>query len=764
MKKVFIEYNPYTLKTKFTVDGKQLAGNSKIAESIKPDSRLQEWVEKLPQALVDEFNDSNFQISFHGTVSDYEDLNEVFEQAKETNKFLSVATEFIPAKEVAEKQKLVEQVFQDIQAGPFEELRDPALINAFENAKSSDFPICVVATMSAGKSTLINSLLERKLMPSKQEACTAIITKLKDVKGSDKWRAKVYTKDGTLLQTCNDLTYADMERLNSDSRVSTIEANGNIPFVSSDEISLVLVDTPGPNNSRDPEHKAVQSKFLGQSSKALVLYIMEATFGSDDDNALLQRVAESMQVGGKQSKDRFIFVVNKLDDRRGEDGSMTATLDRVRDYLKDHGIENPNLFPAAALPALNIRLLENGTKLDEDTIDETEMKVRKFNRNDNLHLEQYAVLPASLKKQIETDLFEAKTSGNKNQEALIHTGIISVEAAIRQYVDKYAKTAKIKNVVDTFIGRIDSLNVEANTRDQLLKNQQECVQIVAQLDIIESKVAELKGAQAFESSVNEAVQKVKDKASRVVDTIVEKYQAKIRSKISDLRGRELSLSDAKYEVRKMQDFASSLESDFRTELEDMIQANLVSTGYSLIEAYKSKLASMVNEIGVGSLKINISPLEMMSGYIPDANSYSLSDLERSRSRRVEDGGHYESRRKWWNPFSWFSEDVWVPEYRTETTYYVNSGDLAQKYFAPIEESLYNNGRSANNHAISESKEIAKLFMAEFKRLDNILNGKLKELKSYATEKDKVKERIKETERNLAWLQGIKNRVNSILEI
>lgn len=763
MKKVFIEYNPYTLKTKFTVDGKQLAGNSKIAESIKSDSRLQEWVEKLPQALVDEFNDSNFQITFHGTVSDYEDLSEVFEQAKETNKFLSVAIDFIPAKEVAEKQKLVEQIFQDIQAGPFEELRDPALKNAFENAKSSDFPICVVATMSAGKSTLINSLLERKLMPSKQEACTAIITKLKDVDGSKKWRAKVYTKDGTLLQTCNDLTYEDMERLNSDTRVSTIEANGNIPFVSSDEISLVLVDTPGPNNSRDPEHKAVQIKFLGQSSKALVLYIMEATFGSDDDNALLQRVAESMQVGGKQSKDRFIFVVNKLDDRRGEDGSMTATLDRVRDYLKSHHIENPNLFPAAALPALNIRLLENGTKLDEDTIDETEMKVRKFNRNDNLHLEQYAVLPASLKKKIETDLFEAKSSGNKNQEALIHTGIISVEAAIRQYVDKYAKTAKIKNVVDTFISRINSLNVEANYKNQLLQNQQECAQIAAQIGIIESKVAELKGAQIFKKAVDEAVQKVKDKASHVVDTIVEKYQSKIRSKISDLRGRELSISDAKYEVRKMKDFASSLEPDFRTELEDMIQANLVYTGYSLIEAYKSKLASMINEIGIGNLKINISPLEMMSGYIPDADSYSLSNLERSRSRQV-DKGHYESRRKWWNPFSWFSEDVWVPKYVTETTHYIDSGELAQTYFAPIEESLYSNGRSTKNHAVSESEEIAKLFVAEFKRLDKILENKLAELRSYATDKDKVEERIKETERNLAWLQSIKNRVDSILEI
>lgn len=36
----------------------------------------------------------------------------------------------------------------------------------------------VVATMSAGKSTLINALLRQKLMPAKQEACTATITEI----------------------------------------------------------------------------------------------------------------------------------------------------------------------------------------------------------------------------------------------------------------------------------------------------------------------------------------------------------------------------------------------------------------------------------------------------------------------------------------------------------------------------------------------------------------------------------------------------------
>ena len=33
-------------------------------------------------------------------------------------------------------------------------------------------------------------------------------------------------------------------------------------------------------------------------------------FGTDDDNTLLARVADSMAVRGKQSKDRFIFVMS----------------------------------------------------------------------------------------------------------------------------------------------------------------------------------------------------------------------------------------------------------------------------------------------------------------------------------------------------------------------------------------------------------------------------------------------------------------------
>ena len=76
MKKVFIKYNPYNLETEITVDGKKLAQNSKIGERIVPGTRLQEWIEDLPRILVDEYNDKDFDITFHGTLLDFEDLTE----------------------------------------------------------------------------------------------------------------------------------------------------------------------------------------------------------------------------------------------------------------------------------------------------------------------------------------------------------------------------------------------------------------------------------------------------------------------------------------------------------------------------------------------------------------------------------------------------------------------------------------------------------------------------------------------------------------
>ena len=763
MKKVFLKYNPYNLETELTVDGKKLAQNSQIGERILPGSRLQEWVEDLPRILIDEYNDTDFDIVFHGTLLDYEDLTEVFTQAFERGE-LTAKLDRIPAKETSDKEALIDEVFQEIQAGPFEELRDEEIRNAFMQAKSSDFEVCVVATMSAGKSTLINSMLGTKLMPSKQEACTAIITRIKDIDGSGKWKAKVYSKDENLIETYEDISYPTMERLNGDENVSVIKIEGDIPFVSSEEISLVLIDTPGPNNSRDPEHKKVQSEFLSKSSKSLVLYIMEGTFGSDDDNSLLQRVADSMKVGGKQSKDRFIFVVNKMDDRRKEDGDTAQTLDKIRTYLKGHGITNPNLFPAAALPALNIRLMKNGEEIDEDTLDETEMKVRKLNRNKNMHFEDYASLPTSIQRDIKKKLSDAESMDESDTVALIHTGIVSIEAAIRQYVQKYAKTAKIKNIVDTFMHKLDEVGCFETTKQELAKRQEDGERIAQQIELIRKKVDDVRSAKMFRAAVDDAVIQVSDDAKEIIDVIVQKYQAKIRNKIDSLQGKEISMDKVEDEVKELEKFVSKLELDFQSDLDELIRENLVKTGNALLQEYKKKLASLTNEIDTNALDgITIDPLKLMGGSFISTDDFSVEKLV--QSKEIEDGEEWvkNTDKKWYKPWTWFQESGYYRK-KYKTVKYVPADELAQEFFAPIEKSVYSNGDEAKKYAVRQSNRIASSFNKEFTRLDNILKQKLAELENYATDKTKAEERIKETERRLAWLENIKNRVASILEI
>ena len=764
MKKIFIKYNPYSLETEFTIDGQPLPENSRIGELACSGSRLQDWVEELPSILIEECNDNDFDITFHGTSADYEDLAEVLTQAHQ-RKELEASLQRIAAKETTDKEALIDEVFEQIQQGPFDELRDPEILNTLQIAKGKDFEVCVVATMSAGKSTLINAMLGAKLMPSKQEACTAIITKIKDTKGTNKWKAQVYGKDGSLLDTCDDLTYQDMEKFNSNTNVSTILAEGNIPFVSSKEVSLVLIDTPGPNNSTDPEHERIQSEFLNKNSKSLVLYVTEGTFSTDDNNKLLGRVAKSMEVGGKQSKDRFIFVINKIDGRGKEDGDLSQTLDKVRAHLKLHGIEKANLFPAAALPALNIRLLDSGADLDDDTIDETEMRVRKFNRetNKDFHLEQYASLPASVRKNIQNKLEEAKKAKDANKEALIHTGIPSIEAAIRQYVEKYAKSAKIKNIVDAFMHKVNELGCVEKVKRDISGNKEESERIALQIQAIKRNIDDAKSAQAFTDDVEDTVIEVSDGVKRNAEVVAKKYRELIKERIQEAAGGELSVKNAKHEVSRLANFASRLAKDFQSELDELVKDSLQEASEALLQKYKERLASLVSEIGVDNLCIAIDPVKFIDGSVSTNSNFSVDHLVQSRQIRSGERWVANENKAWYKPWTWFEESGHSESsYRTEE--FVSEEKLASEFLANAEKSLQDNIAAACKYATKQANNLSSVYCAEFKRLDDVLKQKLDVLEEYASDQTEAEERIKEAEERLAWLNQIKDRVASILEI
>ena len=754
MKEIFIKYNPYQLVTEITIDGQKLKKNSKLNFE---DRRLQEWVESLPDLLFEECNTKDFKITFHGTTPDYEDMEAMAKEAEA--KGIHIELEHIPAKEIGDKEVAIQEVFDEIQNGPFNELRQPDVIKAFDLAKSKDFEVNVVATMSAGKSTLINSLLRQKLMPAKQEACTATITKIKD-NDADCFMAKVYDKDGTLIQTHTELTYETMEQLNANPSVSRIQVEGNIPFVTSDDVSLVLVDTPGPNNSRDPEHKAATYRMLSESSKPLVLYIMNATqLAVNDDYNLLSHVAESMKVGGKQSRDRFIFVVNKLDDfKKGED-SVEAAITKVRDYLKDNGIENPNIYPASALTALNIRtILANSDDDNDDDVYEAKGKVRKFNRNEEMHFEKYAPLTPSMRGEVEDMLAKAVAEGDDNQQALIHAGIVPIEAAIRMYVQKYAKTAKIKNIVDTFIKKLESTQSFEKTKQEIATNRDEQKEILAQIDVIKKKLASGEDAKKFKTQIEQI--NYDKEISKLAQSVIVAAQKKITKQLSSTDAK-LSKRDAESICQVFAKFAEGLQAEVQVKLENLISNHVKKNAEDLLEQYKKKIAELAQDVKVGSVELN--PVELMQGDIISDTSALISKMTKSERVKVGEEWIENEDRKWYKPWTWFQEKGHYKEIY-EDKEYVDGTELAQKFFAPIQELLYENSESAVEYAKKQTALIKKEFAKKFDELDAVLQSKLKELEVCAKDNENIEARIKETQERLDWLEKIQNKVNGILEI
>lgn len=777
MREIFIKYNPYKVETTVTIDGNPVKKNSALNVE---DRRLQEWVEDLPRILVDECNTKSFCITFQGTILDYEDMLSVINEAK-MNGF-EFECKYIPAKEVKDKEQAIADIFEEIQAGPFEELKQPDVLKAFKIAQSSEFPVNVVATMSAGKSTLINALLRQKLMPAKQEACTATITELKD-SDDEIFHATVYDKNGELIETHPELTLSVMEKLNVNPNVSVIRAEGDIPFVNSDDVSLVLVDTPGPNNSRDPEHKAATYRMLSESSKTLVIYILNATqLAVNDDNNLLNHVADSMRVGGKQSKDRFIFVVNKLDDfKQGED-SVNDAIQKVRKYLEDKGIHNPNIYPASALTALDIRTILKNMKVvgyTEDELDEIDpevhgviSKVKKINRNPDLHLEQYAPLTPSVRGKISADLADAEQLASKDNDdafsrsegmkqlALIHSGVVPIEAAIQMYVLKYAKTAKIKNIVDTFSKKLESQRSFENTRKEIAINKDKQQEILEQIDSIQSKLKNGEDAKKFKEKID-AINYDKE-IRQIANSVIKDAQTKIEEQISS-NDAKLSRRDAESICHVFGKFAESLQAEVQVKLEELVSNHIEQNAKELLQQYKQRISDLSKELNIGG--INVNAFEMLNGDIDALSDISSMVESVTKTERVAVGTHREKNtdKKWYKPWTWLQDSYYeVTDYANKE--YVEGTELAKKFFAPIQERLYNNSDSAVNYAKEQARMIKDGFKAKFNELDSVLKAKLRDLEICATDKKNVEKIIVETQQRLEWLENIQKKIKNILDI
>lgn len=618
MAQIYVKYNPYRMETLLDVNGKKVATDSILYKVVKG-KRLQEWVGEFPRMLVEELNTVDFDIQFYGMSLDWDDFEDAFIHARTKGIIKKLNLKFIEGKSDETINERIVDIFTDLKEGPLEDFRNPKLIRAFENINNSVFPINVIATMSSGKSTLINALLGKRLLPSRNEACTAIITEILD-NDTDRFEAAVYDEDNNELSVIHELTYSIMSELNEDENVHRIAAKGNIPFLDARSTALMLVDTPGPNSFQNQAHKNTTYRAINNDSNNLILYVLNLTaLSTNDDAALLSYVAAQIKKGGKQVRDRFLFVINKMDDFNPEEEDIDRTITEVKRYLASYGIENPQIFPCSAFTALNMRTclkdvdIDNLTRSEERKLPvaarDTLPMIDKFIDYAAMHLEQYSTLSPSSQRELDYKLSQAEENGDTREQALIHCGIYSIEAAITAYVKKYAKTKKIKDLVESFQEVLESTQVLARAKTQVATSEEAAKAAAERAAAVKAKIADGKEAAEFKDRIaalnpmefiKEKAESLNAEATRKTSRVFEPYG----DVISDREG-------AKRLVAQFTLMSSDSIGELTSELESVINQEVMETGEKLLEEYQEKLEKI--DESAGGMTLDFGTADLIKG-------------------------------------------------------------------------------------------------------------------------------------------------------
>ena len=798
MKKITVKYNPYSITTVFTIDGEQLKQDSCLHVG---NSRLQEWADQLPGWLNREFNEKNWDIHFIGTEDDYADLQAGFSMS-DSGVSAQFSLERMP--DVEEAEALIGEIFSDIQRGPIKELKSKGIVEAFEKAKNQEFEINVVATMSSGKSTLINALLGRELMPSANEATTATIVRIVDDDDAEVFNAKAYNPQGELLKTVNDVTLEQMQEMNKDDNVSFIDIIGPIPFVSASGMKLVLVDTPGPNNARNKQHEEMTCRMIADSDKSMVLFVVNAQqTGINDEKLFLDYICSTMKEGGKQSKDRFLFVVNKVNSfdpqpKHDGPGCIKRVLDGVKKDLENRGIFNPNIFPVAALPALQLR--------EQDRFGMELQRYKMFSEAfEEMRFDQYADymnLPSSLR----IELVDNKKEASADALLEIQSGIIPLEEAINLYVKKYARTTKVMDLVLAFNSKLEELSAEASLREMLRKDQTVKAEMERQIKQVRQNIESARKAQTFSAKVDKL--DVVSDAQREVTTLFKGLRTDI-SKMMAGRDTRVEISKAKSQCAEIEKQSQFIRTQLKVQVEKIIVNTYKRTMEDIISEYKKYLQDL--NMGISDDKLKLNPLKLVASEVGGIDMNRLvaahSEVKEEKTVKEETYSVQTGYAKGENIFGgvvaggslgaiagavaglfctpalvavpilgviWGAidgakdGDTRKTEVKTrkielpKKTTYVNMNVVASEFLQPIQEELAITEKAVLDYVKRETVEVKSFISRKLQEIDKVLDSKLRTLAQYETDVEEKNANIAERQRQLAWLEEIEQRVNSIV--
>ncbi|MBQ7776395.1 MAG: dynamin family protein [Lachnospiraceae bacterium] len=424
--------------------------------------------------LWEQFSHDKISLVFKGTKVDYEDF---IEKIAEYNKFVGedriIIKDFIELPSVDEIFSQINKYCDETIALFETELQGSDIQALFQNRKeefekkrkklnSSDINLCLVGTYSSGKSTFINTLIGKRILPESINSETAKMFRIQNdeepavmfslkkrnqsqtIEVSITWDIEKkqfafsatseceYTRKLIQNEINNALVfhllqheqlYQILKCLNNVPNTPTEECQEYIdgiievhyPIPLDQNLSFTFYDTPG-TDSNSNEHLLVLRKALHQQTNSILVILYEPTKMEGTGNSILYKLINSSRESA-ETKDkvhidlsRSLHIINQADTR------SLADLNNLRDKKVEISLKetdkiynekneyidlaNERLFFVSAKAAYIAKAIQNNV----DTEDERLWLANHRNEINNVHVDDPLLLKNE-KSDIDTGMY-----------------------------------------------------------------------------------------------------------------------------------------------------------------------------------------------------------------------------------------------------------------------------------------------------------------------------------------------------------------------
>ena len=753
MKSIHVTYNSFVILTDVKMDGNVLKPRTAEADFIGQHRQVPvfDWIGEFVDLLFSRYR-TEICVSFSGTKEDCETFKSVADEMVRSSATGKVRIGNIETT-LPDPLKTLDGIYNKGKNGPFPEIfNDEETENAYKRATSREFEVSVIAAMSSGKSTLMNALLGRNLMPAAADACTATIVRITDVDSMNgqPFVAMRYAADGTAIdKTPITATASALKEWNKDKKIPHIEIKGDVPTISEmPSAQYVFQDTPGPNNAEDPEHGEMTMQAISKPL-SMVLYVMKPDGFQDTGNdKIFRNVRNEVLKADENARNRFIFVLNQVDTIKLSEQSIETVYARACANLENKGIHNPIVIPVCARAAFLMRMHRFDTSYFDEFIDESddyEKFVKKFSRAAwNMYDVCKSVLSPAVQKAYERRLAEAQ---DDNEElALLHTGIPLLETILQEYLYRYALPTKVGDALKTFKRVFDEADKASEIRRILSMKEDALRDFAKGLQDCETREAELKQGKTIIERIEKLRYSLSDESKDKLGKLSSDYEEELDGIVEKLGSEKVDTDTANSRCNLASEKLDVLVEKIKEELANILEREQNTKINVLVDEYNNCLKKYLGEMAPSVRKFQTQMLTI--------NSEDIVQQAKNQSKTTIKRTYYE--RHWYT--------LWC--YRHEETKHVAAVDM-QKLSADVQKELAEFCRSAvasfRKQAEESFKKNQKLVIGRMGELQTKLSEISNMIQRAADDRDKCREECDRLQDNINWCETFQQELAGILK-